>query len=33
MKINVTGVLEVDDGRGGLLVYQTPLFGHGDVAQ
>ena len=33
MKINVTGALAVDDGRGGLLVYQAPLFGHGDVAQ
>lgn len=33
LKINVTGGLEIDDGRGGVLVHQSALYSHGDVAQ
>jgi hypothetical protein len=33
LKINVTGALEIDDGTGGILVQQSALYGHGDVAR
>ena len=33
LKINVTGGLEIDDGAGGILVQQSALYNHGDVAR
>jgi hypothetical protein len=33
MTINVTGALEIDDGRGGILVHHHGLYGHGDATQ
>ena len=33
MKVNVTGGLEIDDGTGGILVQQSALYSHGDVAR
>ena len=33
MAIDVTGNLEIEDGRGGVLVYQHALYVHGDAAQ
>ena len=31
--VNVSGGLEIEDGSGGILVYQRSLYGHGDAAQ